>query len=145
MSSNEARKPFKTIGEVASELGLAQHVLRFWEGKFPHVSPQKRRGGHRYYSHEDVVALHEIKSLLYEQGYTIKGAQQYVKQKQSAGQGRVQGTVSKPSAVNVNDSEDDHVSPNNAPSWSIHDAEALHGIYDKLKTIQKRVNGLSQA
>ena len=70
---------FRTISEVASELDVAQHVLRFWESKFPQVRPLKRGGGRRYYRPEDVELLRQIRSLLYEEGYTIKGAQKLLK------------------------------------------------------------------
>ena len=66
---------FRTISEVATDLDVAQHVLRFWESKFPQVRPLKRGGGRRYYRPEDVELLRTIRSLLYEEGYTIKGAQ----------------------------------------------------------------------
>ena len=70
---------FRTISEVATELDVAQHVLRFWESKFPQVRPLKRGGGRRYYRPEDVELLRQIRSLLYEEGYTIKGAQKLLK------------------------------------------------------------------
>lgn len=73
-------KPFKTIGDVALELNLPPHVLRFWESKFFTIKPHKRRGGHRYYSTKDINRLQEIKTLLYERGFTIKGAQKYLKE-----------------------------------------------------------------
>jgi DNA-binding transcriptional MerR regulator len=70
---------FRTISEVAGELDVAQHVLRFWESKFPQVRPLKRGGGRRYYRPEDVEVLRQIRSLLYEEGYTIKGAQKLLR------------------------------------------------------------------
>jgi DNA-binding transcriptional MerR regulator len=70
---------FRTISEVAGDLEVAQHVLRFWESKFPQVRPLKRGGGRRYYRPEDVDLLRQIRSLLYEEGYTIKGAQKLLK------------------------------------------------------------------
>ena len=70
---------FRTISEVADELDVAQHVLRFWESKFPQVRPLKRAGGRRYYRPEDVDLLRQIRSLLYDEGYTIKGAQKLLK------------------------------------------------------------------
>lgn len=70
---------FRTISEVADELGVQPHVLRFWESKFPQVRPLKRAGGRRYYRPDDVAALRLIKSLLHEQGYTIKGAQKVLR------------------------------------------------------------------
>ena len=66
---------FRTIGEVAGELGLPAHVLRFWESKFPQLQPLKRSGGRRYYRPEDVELLRRIRRLLHEEGYTIRGVQ----------------------------------------------------------------------
>lgn len=70
---------FRTISEVADELGVQQHVLRFWETKFSHVRPLKRGGGRRYYRPEDVDLLKRIHHLLYIEGYTIKGVQKLLK------------------------------------------------------------------
>ncbi len=67
---------FRTISEVATELDVQQHVLRFWESKFPEIKPLKRGGGRRYYRPEDVALLQRIRSLLYDEKYTIKGVQQ---------------------------------------------------------------------
>jgi DNA-binding transcriptional MerR regulator len=71
---------FRTIGEVATELGLPQHVLRFWESKFPQIRPMKRGGGRRYYRPEDIVLLRRIRFLLYDDGYTIRGVQKLLRQ-----------------------------------------------------------------
>lgn len=62
---------FRTISEVSSELDVPQHVLRFWESKFPQLRPLKRGGGRRYYRPEDVDLLRQIQNLLYGEGYTI--------------------------------------------------------------------------
>jgi DNA-binding transcriptional MerR regulator len=75
---------FRTISEVAGELDLPQHVLRFWETRFPQIKPLKRAGGRRYYRPRDIEVLRAIKHLLYGQGYTIKGVQRVLKE-QSAG------------------------------------------------------------
>jgi len=80
MAKSKTNTAFRTIGEVAAELGLPQHVLRFWEGKFSYIKPHKRRGGHRYYRPADIDTLKEIKVLLYDKGYTIKGAQKHLDQ-----------------------------------------------------------------
>ncbi len=72
---------FRTISEVAQDLDVAQHVLRFWESKFPQVKPLKRGGGRRYYRPEDVELLRQIRTLLYEEGYTIRGVQKLLKTK----------------------------------------------------------------
>jgi DNA-binding transcriptional MerR regulator len=71
---------FRTISEVADELDVPQHVLRFWETKFPQVRPLKRGGGRRYYRPEDVDLLRQIRSLLYHEGYTIKGVQRLMRE-----------------------------------------------------------------
>jgi DNA-binding transcriptional MerR regulator len=70
---------FRTISEVAGALDLPQHVLRFWESKFPQIKPMKRGGGRRYYRPEDLEVLRRIKGLLYDDGYTIKGAQKLLR------------------------------------------------------------------
>jgi DNA-binding transcriptional MerR regulator len=70
---------FRTISEVADELDVAQHVLRFWESKFAQIRPLKRGGGRRYYRPEDVELLRQIRSLLYDEGYTIRGVQKLLR------------------------------------------------------------------
>lgn len=70
---------FRTISEVADELHVPQHVLRFWETKFPQVRPLKRGGGRRYYRPEDVALLRRVADLLYAHGYTIKGVQRLLR------------------------------------------------------------------
>jgi len=71
---------FRTISEVADDLDLPQHVLRFWETRFTQIKPMKRGGGRRYYRPDDVDLLKGIRTLLYDQGYTIKGVQKLLKQ-----------------------------------------------------------------
>src|SRR5579863_10495153 len=71
---------FRTISEVAEGLDLPQHVLRFWESRFPQIKPLKRGGGRRYYRPDDVELLRAIKQLLYGEGYTIKGVQRLFKE-----------------------------------------------------------------
>jgi len=70
---------FRTISEVAADLAVPKHVLRFWEGKFPQLRPMKRGGGRRYYRPEDVDLLRGIRWLLYSDGYTIKGVQRILR------------------------------------------------------------------
>lgn len=77
----KAEGAYKTISEVSDELDVPTHVLRFWESRFPQVKPQRMRGGRRYYRPADVDMLKKIKTLLYSQGYTIKGARKHVKEK----------------------------------------------------------------
>lgn len=76
----KSAEAYRTISEVADELHVPQHVLRFWETKFPRIKPLKRGGGRRYYRPDDVVLLRRIADLLYIQGYTIKGVQRLLKE-----------------------------------------------------------------
>jgi DNA-binding transcriptional MerR regulator len=71
---------FRTISEVADDLDLPQHVLRFWETRFPQIKPMKRGGGRRYYRPDDVELLRGIRYLLYVKGFTIKGVQRILKE-----------------------------------------------------------------
>ena len=83
MSDEKSKKSpsaFRTISEVAEKLDLPAHVLRFWETKFSQVRPIKRGGGRRYYRPEDVQLLSHIRSLLYDEGYTIKGVQKLMRE-----------------------------------------------------------------
>lgn len=77
MTIEKHHDALRTIGEVANEIGVATHVLRFWETKFPQIKPQKRRG-RRYYGAGEVAIIKTIKELLYEQGYTVKGVTKYL-------------------------------------------------------------------
>ena len=81
-SKRGAKSPdaFRTISEVAEELDVPQHVLRFWESKFSQVRPLKRGGGRRYYRPEDVELLRRIRALLYTEGYAIKGVQKVLRE-----------------------------------------------------------------
>ena len=76
----KAAGAFRTISEVADELHIPQHVLRFWETRFPQVKPLKRGGGRRYYRPDDISLLRRISDLLYIQGYTIKGVQRLLRE-----------------------------------------------------------------
>jgi DNA-binding transcriptional MerR regulator len=77
--TRKAPTAFRTISEVADDLHIPQHVLRFWETKFPQLKPLKRGGGRRYYRPEDIALLRRISDLLYTQGYTIKGVQRLLR------------------------------------------------------------------
>lgn len=78
---HKSAEAFRTISEVASELDVPQHVLRFWESRFTQIKPVKRAGGRRYYRPEDVDLLKGIRSLLYSDGFTIKGVQKVLKER----------------------------------------------------------------
>lgn len=81
MVVNKSKDAFRTIAEVADELGVATHVLRFWETKFPQIQPMKRTGGRRYYRPDDVELVRKIKYYLYDKRYTIEGVQKVLKEK----------------------------------------------------------------
>ncbi len=92
---------FRTISEVADELDVPQHVLRFWEGRFSQIKPVKRAGGRRYYRPEDVDLLRGIRTLLYTDGFTIKGVQKILREKglrHVADMGRAEVKATKPKA-----------------------------------------------
>ncbi len=90
---------FRTISEVADHLNVEQHVLRFWETKFSQIKPMKRGGGRRYYRPEDVAVLEKIHELLYQQKYTIKGAQNVLKGNTRNQIAETANTNTKPSIV----------------------------------------------
>jgi DNA-binding transcriptional MerR regulator len=73
--TEKADGAFRTIGELSSELGVPQHILRYWETRFPELRPLTRAGNRRYYRVEDIALVRRIHSLLYGEGYTIKGVQ----------------------------------------------------------------------
>src|SRR6201992_873116 len=91
--TKKAPNAFRTISEVADDLHIPQHVLRFWETKFAQVKPLKRGGGRRYYRPEDIALLRRIANLLYTQGYTIKGVQRLLRE----GGGRLADDIPQPS------------------------------------------------
>ena len=79
MITEKSVSAYKTISEVSKQIDVPSHVLRFWETKFIQVKPIKRSGGRRYYSSEDIDVLVQIRTLLYKEGYTIKGAKKALK------------------------------------------------------------------
>ena len=81
--TDKSSDAFRTISEVSAELNVPPHVLRFWETKFSNLRPLKRSGGRRYYRPDDINVLMRIRDLLYEDGFTIKGAQRFLKSKES--------------------------------------------------------------
>lgn len=82
---DKADNAFRTIGEVSEEVGVAQHVLRYWETRFPQLRPLQRAGNRRYYRPADVALVRRIDSLLSREGYTIRGVQQLLAAKGKAG------------------------------------------------------------
>jgi DNA-binding transcriptional MerR regulator len=79
--AEKSESAFRTIGELSGDLGVPQHVLRYWETRFPQLKPMQRAGNRRYYRPADVALARRIHALLNEQGYTIRGVQQVLAQK----------------------------------------------------------------
>ena len=95
---DKAPDAFRTISEVADDLDIPQHVLRFWETRFSQIKPMKRSGGRRYYRPDDVDLLRGIRRLLYGEGYTIRGVQRILKEHGiKSVQGLIDGSPSAPS------------------------------------------------
>ena len=88
-TGEKAPGAFKTIGELSAELGVAQHILRYWETKFPQLKPLQRAGNRRYYRPTDVELARTINRLLNEQGYTVRGVQKLLREKQADSGGSV--------------------------------------------------------
>jgi DNA-binding transcriptional MerR regulator len=78
-SQRKSDLAFRTIGELASDLGVPQHILRYWETRFPQLKPLQRAGNRRYYRHDDVALAKRIHRLLNAEGYTIRGVQQLLR------------------------------------------------------------------
>lgn len=84
-AAEKAPGAFKTIGELSQELGVAQHILRYWETKFPQLKPLQRAGNRRYYRPADVDLAHRIHRLLTKDGYTVRGVQKLLRGKNGSG------------------------------------------------------------
>ena len=80
--AGKSDQAFRTIGELAEELGLPQHILRYWETRFPQLKPLQRAGNRRYYRPHDVALAHRIHRLLSQEGYTIRGVQRVLGQRE---------------------------------------------------------------
>ena len=119
---------FRTISEVSNDLEVPPHVLRFWETKFPQIKPLKRGGGRRYYRPEDVALLRQIRQLLYNDGYTIKGVQRLIKE------GAVKNTAQLGVATAME--PDQQQQPQNSTTGSREKA-ALMSIVDELQSLRK--------
>jgi DNA-binding transcriptional MerR regulator len=83
-TAEKAPGAFKTIGELSQELGVAQHILRYWETRFPQLRPLQRAGNRRYYRPDDVALVRRIHHLLTDEGYTVRGVQKLLREKGGA-------------------------------------------------------------
>jgi DNA-binding transcriptional MerR regulator len=131
---DKAPGAFRTISEVADEIDVPQHVLRFWESRFTQIRPMKRGGGRRFYRPEDVDLLRGVRHLLYGEGYTIRGVQRILREQ---GAGFVQsiwrsGAALPPADVEDGDDEDDvtevAASAQSEPDLSIFTAPARRPV-----------------
>ena len=122
---------FRTISEVSNALEVPPHVLRFWETKFPQIKPLKRGGGRRYYRPEDVSLLRQIRQLLYNDGYTIKGVQKLLKE------GALKNTA-QVGVVTAN--EPDERKQSQTSTTSSQEKATLRSIVDELQSLRKRLS-----
>lgn len=129
--SAKSASAFRTISEVADELGVQQHVLRFWESKFTQVKPLKRGGGRRYYRPEDVELLRKIHSLLYKEGYTIKGVQRLLQKSRGAGASALETKAAAPTPAPM------AKPPQSQSSLILAHQRELRGLLDELKALRE--------
>ena len=122
MATNKSPDAFRTIGELSAELGVAQHILRYWESKFPQLRPLQRAGNRRYYRPADVALVRRIHALLNRQGYTVRGVQQVLATNQAVEAEPASAPVA-PVPV---------VAPVHAPQISGIPVEQLVGLRDRL-------------
>ena len=127
---------FRTISEVAAELDLPQHVLRFWETKFSVIRPMKRGGGRRYYRPEDITLLRRISGLLYTDGYTIKGVQKLLRE----GGGKLEAPVAKKVTEQVEEQAPE-AAPNAAGAADEALKGELEGVVSELEDIRSLLRG----
>jgi len=135
----EVKSPtaFRTISEVAAELDVPQHVLRFWESKFSQIRPMKRGGGRRYYRPEDVSVIKQIQNLLYGQGYTIKGVQKLLKESRPAGViNRISGSTPPVVVQEKIGSLGLTATPQKSSGLTAKKREELEGLLDELKSLR---------
>ena len=138
--SSKSPEAFRTISEVSKDLSLPQHVLRFWETKFVQIKPIKRGGGRRYYRPEDVKLLKGIKSLLYNDGYTIRGVQKVIKENGTKKLLTIQ-TENK-IFTEIKKDNNDHLEQQSYPQHSIKDSKRkkLMNVLDDLVQLRKKLD-----
>jgi DNA-binding transcriptional MerR regulator len=146
LSIQKSPDAFRTISEVATELDVPQHVLRFWESKFNQIRPLKRGGGRRYYRPEDVDLLRGVRTLLYNDGYTIKGVQkvfreQGVKFVSETGKGTVDASLAELAREAVQRGEQDERAPAPAALGSTA-RETLRGLLDELVALKEEIDAM---
>ena len=138
--SSKSPEAFRTISEVSKDLSLPQHVLRFWETKFVQIKPIKRGGGRRYYRPEDVKLLKGIKSLLYNDGYTIRGVQKVIKENGTKKLLTIQ--AENKVFTEIRKDNNDHFEQQSYPQYSINDSKRkkLKNVLDDLVQLRKKLD-----
>ena len=138
--SSKSPEAFITISEVSKDLSLPQHVLRFWETKFVQIKPIKRGGGRRYYRPEDVRLLKGIKSLLYNDGYTIRGVQKVIKENGTKKLLTIQAENKDFTETRKNNN--DQFEQQNYSQYSINDSKRkkLMNVLEDLVQLRKKLN-----
>ena len=139
--SNKSPEAFRTISEVSKDLALPQHVLRFWETKFSQIKPIKRGGGRRYYRPEDVDLLKGIKSLLYNDGYTIRGVQKVIKENGTKKILLKSNNLSTKLFTDFKNNSNDEQLSESSQHYSISDIKRkkLMGVLDNLISLKKNI------
>lgn len=130
---------FRTIGEAAEELGVPQHVLRFWETKFTFVRPLKRAGGRRFYRPQDLLVLKGVRTLLHDQGYTIRGVQKLHREQ---GVRRLAAVGDPTATVSDDDFAEAPARDETSVDLGMLDADArerLHAVLDEIETARARL------
>jgi DNA-binding transcriptional MerR regulator len=128
---------FRTISEAADELGVPQHVLRFWETKFSFIRPMKRAGGRRFYRPQDITVLSGVRKLLHEEGYTIKGVQRLHREQGLKRLVSAASSEAAPASVRV-EHEDHGLARISSPAAR----EALEAALSDLEDVKARLDGL---
>ena len=126
---------FRTISEAATELGVPQHVLRFWETKFSFIRPMKRAGGRRFYRRQDIEVLRGVRTLLHDNGYTIKGVQRL--HKEHGVRHLVEAAAAQPA-----DPESAGFTPLRRPILGEHARSRLTDVLDDLESTKTRLDAL---
>ena len=119
MSSEKSPDAFRTIGELSRDLGVAQHILRYWEGKFPQLRPLQRAGNRRYYRPADIALANRINRLLNHEGYTVRGVQKLL----------------------GSQVPDEHISPPSAPPAEVVAASNRGIPVERLRDLRDRLRG----
>ena len=132
---------FRTISEASDELGVPQHVLRFWETKFSFIRPMKRAGGRRFYRPHDLDVLRGVRVLLHDEGYTIKGVQrlhkdQGLKVLLTAGGGQARGDEDPFPAAHAPSAPQEDRAPAQAPAAPVSHPQSEQGLLEALDALQ---------